>query len=176
MVQGGWLEKSTGQNWGSLDPISYNFGHMKMIPRENLLFMTLQTTFMFASRANFFRKSFFMVKHYRSFYLNPTFGGQLPKTITCSMFMIWKSLKFHDQIQDFYFNFYVWSKFKFNLKIHVPRGNIIGHFGPIPLNKWFSSTSKMHNSFMPNPDHDNFVTKLNILEIYTTLIRELFPF
>ena len=25
--------KSTSQNWGSLDPISYNFCHMKMIPR-----------------------------------------------------------------------------------------------------------------------------------------------
>ena len=47
-----WFEevdqrKSTSQNWGSLDPISYNFCHMKMIPRETLLLMTFQKTFMF---------------------------------------------------------------------------------------------------------------------------------
>ena len=28
---------SSDQNWVSLDPISYNFHHMKMIPRENIL-------------------------------------------------------------------------------------------------------------------------------------------
>ena len=28
---------SSNQNWVSLDPISYNFNHMKMIPREKLL-------------------------------------------------------------------------------------------------------------------------------------------
>ena len=31
--------------------------------------------------------------------------GQLPKTITCSIFMRLKPLKLHDQIQDVYFNF-----------------------------------------------------------------------
>ena len=38
--------KSIGQNWGSLDRISYNICHIKMIQREKLLFMTLQTTLM----------------------------------------------------------------------------------------------------------------------------------
>ena len=42
--------KSTSQNWVSLDPISYNVCHMKMIPKETLLFMTLQTTLMLKSR------------------------------------------------------------------------------------------------------------------------------
>ena len=42
--------KSIGQNWGSLDPISYNVCHMKMILREKLLKMTFQTTFMSKSR------------------------------------------------------------------------------------------------------------------------------
>ena len=41
--------KSTGQNWGSLDPISYHLCHMKMIPRETLLKMTFLTTFMLKS-------------------------------------------------------------------------------------------------------------------------------
>ena len=45
--------KSTSQNWGSLDPISYNFCHMKMIPRDQLLKIKLQTTFMFKSRSIF---------------------------------------------------------------------------------------------------------------------------
>ena len=44
------LRKSTSQNWGSLDPISYNVCHMKMILREKLLKMTFQTTFMSKSR------------------------------------------------------------------------------------------------------------------------------
>ena len=46
--------KSTGQNWGFLDPISYNFCHMKMIPREKLLQMTFQITLMLKDRAIFF--------------------------------------------------------------------------------------------------------------------------
>ena len=29
--------KSSDQNWVSLDPISYNFHHIKIIPREKLL-------------------------------------------------------------------------------------------------------------------------------------------
>ena len=36
---------SSDQNWVSIDIISYNFHHMKMIPRETLLLMTFQTTF-----------------------------------------------------------------------------------------------------------------------------------
>ena len=60
--------------------------------------------------------------------------------------------------------------------MHVPKRNIIGHFGPIPLNKWFSSTSKMHNSFMQNPNEVKFVTKLNRFERATTFMKELFPF
>ena len=51
--------KSTGQNWGSLDPISYNFCHMKMIPRETLLKVTFQTTFMLRSRSSFAWKVIF---------------------------------------------------------------------------------------------------------------------
>ena len=42
--------KSTGQNWGSLDPISYNICHTKILSRETLLIMTLKTTFMLKSR------------------------------------------------------------------------------------------------------------------------------
>jgi hypothetical protein len=117
-----------------------------------------------------------MVKDYRSFCLNPSFKGQLSKTITCSIFMRWNPLNSNDQIQDVYFYFYVWRKFKFNLKTHVPKRNIIGHFGPIPLNKWFSSTSKMHNSFMQNPNEVKFVTKLNRFERATTFIKERFSF
>ena len=45
--------KSIGQNWGSLDPISYTFCHMKIITRESLLLMTLKTTFMLWSRSSF---------------------------------------------------------------------------------------------------------------------------
>jgi hypothetical protein len=51
--------KSIGQNWGSLDPISYTFCHMKMIPRLKLLLMTFQTTFMLKSRAKFSWKVIF---------------------------------------------------------------------------------------------------------------------
>jgi hypothetical protein len=60
--------------------------------------------------------------------------------------------------------------------MHVPRGNIIGHFGPLPLNKQFSSTSKMHNSFMTNPNKVKFVNKFKMFEIATTLMKELYPF
>ena len=63
--------KSTGQSWGSLDPISYNFCHMKIIPSEELLKITLQTTFMLRLRASFAWKVIFMVKDDRSFCLNP---------------------------------------------------------------------------------------------------------
>ena len=45
--------KSTSQNWGSLDPISYNFYHIKMIKRETLLKMTFQKTLMLKSRRSF---------------------------------------------------------------------------------------------------------------------------
>jgi hypothetical protein len=58
----------------------------------------------------------------------------------------------------------------------VVRGNIIGHFGPLPLNKEFSSTSKMYNSLMPNPNDVKFVTKFKRDEIYTTFMKEMFPF
>ena len=51
--------KPTGQNWGSLYTISCNICHMKIIPREKLLFMTLQTTFMLTSRASFAWKVIF---------------------------------------------------------------------------------------------------------------------
>ena len=37
--------KSIGQSGGSLDPISYNICHIKMILREKLLIMTFQTNF-----------------------------------------------------------------------------------------------------------------------------------
>ena len=90
--------------------------------------------------------------------------------------MILSPSKFHDHIKYVLLNFDVWKKFKFNLQMEVPRGNIIGHFGPWPLNKWFSSTSNMHNSFMKNLNEVKFVTKLNRFEIYTTLMKELFPF
>ena len=90
--------------------------------------------------------------------------------------MRWNPLNSNDQIQDVYFFFYVWRKFKFNLKMHVPRRNIIGHFGPSPLNKWYSSTSKMHNSFTQNPNEVKFMTKLNRFERATTFIKERFSF
>ena len=45
--------KSTGQNWGSLDPISYNCCHMKMIPRETLLKMTIQKPLMLKPRGKY---------------------------------------------------------------------------------------------------------------------------
>ena len=45
--------KSTSQNLGSLDPISYNICHTKMIPRETLLLIKFQTTFMLKSRDSF---------------------------------------------------------------------------------------------------------------------------
>ena len=51
--------KSTDQNWGSLDPISYNVCLMKMIPRSKLLKMAFQTTFMLNSRASFAWKVIF---------------------------------------------------------------------------------------------------------------------
>ena len=53
---------SSYQNWVSLDLISYKFHHIKMIPREKLLNMTLQKTFMFMSRANFACKVIFYVE------------------------------------------------------------------------------------------------------------------
>ena len=90
--------------------------------------------------------------------------------------MRWNPLNSNDQIQDVYFYFYVWRKFKFKFQIHVPTRNIIGHFGPIPLNKWYSSNSKMHNSFMQNPIEVKFVTKLNRFERATTFIKERFSF
>ena len=60
--------------------------------------------------------------------------------------------------------------------MHVPRGNIIGHFGSLLLNKWFSSTYKMHNSFMTNPKEFKLVATLNISERATTLMKKLFQF
>ena len=51
--------KSTSQNWGSIDPISFNFCHIKMIPRETLLKMTFQKTLMLKSRRSFAWKVFF---------------------------------------------------------------------------------------------------------------------
>ena len=52
--------KSTGQNWGSIDHISYNFYQMKMIPREKLHYMTFQTTFMLSSRGSLAWKVIFL--------------------------------------------------------------------------------------------------------------------
>jgi hypothetical protein len=60
--------------------------------------------------------------------------------------------------------------------MHVPRGNIIVNFGPLPLNNRFSSTSKMHNSFMTNPNEVKYVTKLNRFERATTFMKECFSF
>ena len=51
---------------------------------------------------------------------------------------------------------------------------IIGHFGPSSLNKQFSSTSKMHNSLIPNPN--DVVTQLNRDEIATTFVKKRFSF
>ena len=56
--------------------------------------------------------------------------------------------------------------------MNVPRGNIIGHFGPSSLNKQFSSTFKMHDSLIPNPN--DVVTQLNRDEIATTLLKKPF--
>ena len=92
------------------------------------------------------------------------------------MFMILKPLKFHNKIKDVYFNFDVSRKCRFNFQMHVLRGNIIGHFGPMPLNKWFSSTFKMHKSLIPNPNEVKFVTKLNRFERSTTFMKEPFSF
>ena len=50
--------KSTGQNWGSLDTISYDVCHMQMLPRETFLLMTLKTTLMLMSRDIFACKVF----------------------------------------------------------------------------------------------------------------------
>ena len=44
---------SSYQNWVPLDPISYNLQHMKMIPRETLLWMTFQTTLILRSKPSF---------------------------------------------------------------------------------------------------------------------------
>ena len=61
---------------------------------------------------------------------------------------------------------------KFNLQGHVPRGHIIGHFGPLPLNKQFFSTSKIHISIIQTPNGVKFQIKLNIIERATTLYKE----
>ena len=90
--------------------------------------------------------------------------------------MIWMPFKLHDQFQYVYFNFDVWRRCKFNIQIHVLRRNIIGHFGPIPLNKWFSSTPKMHNSFILNPNEVKLVTNLKDFERDTTLMKDLLSF
>ena len=37
LIDGGGQMNSSDQNWVSLDPISYNLHHMKIIPREKLL-------------------------------------------------------------------------------------------------------------------------------------------
>ena len=50
---------STGQNWGSPDPISYNFCHMKITPRDKLLMITFETTFIFNLRSSFTWKDIF---------------------------------------------------------------------------------------------------------------------
>ena len=84
--------------------------------------------------------------------------GQLPRFITCSILMSWRSSKFHDQFQDVFPNFYSLRNFKINLQGRVTRGNIIGNFGPPSLNKQFSSASKMHNSLIPNPNDVEFMT------------------
>ena len=90
--------------------------------------------------------------------------------------MIWWPFKFHDKIIDVLSNFDSLKKFKFNLQMYVPKGNIIGHFGPLPMNKRFSSTSEMHKPFMPNPNEVKLVTKLNRYKRDTTLMKELFSF
>ena len=83
---------------------------------------------------------------------------------------------FHDQFQDVFSNFYSLINVKFNLRGHVIRGNIIGHFGPSSLNKQFSSTSKMHNSLIQKPNNVEFVTQLKRDEIATTFVKKPFSF
>ena len=53
---------SSEENWVSLDLMSYYFHHMKIISRENLLYMTLQTTFMLRPRSSFSWKIIFYVE------------------------------------------------------------------------------------------------------------------
>jgi hypothetical protein len=62
------------------------------------------------------------------------------------------------------------------LQGNVPGGNIIGNFGPLPLKKQFSSTSKMHNSLILNPNEVKYVKILNRDEIFTTFMKEPIPF
>ena len=83
---------------------------------------------------------------------------------------------FHDQFQDVFSNFYSLRSFKFNLRGHVIRGNIIGHFGPSSWNKQFSSNFKMHKSLIPNPYDMEFVTQLKRDEIATTFVKKPFSF
>ena len=90
--------------------------------------------------------------------------------------MRWRPSKFHDKFQDVFSNFYSLRNVKFNLQGQVTRGNIIGHFGPSSLNKQFSSTSKMHNSLIPNPNDVEFVTQLKRDEIATTFMKKPFSF
>jgi hypothetical protein len=51
--------KSSSQIWGCIDPISFNFGHMKMIPKETLLKMTFQKTLMLKYKHGFAWKVIF---------------------------------------------------------------------------------------------------------------------
>jgi hypothetical protein len=51
--------KSTSQIRGCIDPISFNFCHMKMIPKETLLKMTFQKTLMLKYRGGFAWKVIF---------------------------------------------------------------------------------------------------------------------
>ena len=98
--------------------------------------------------------------------------------------MKWNIYKLQNQIQDVYFNFYVWSEsyhwtrciLQFVWNEHVIWGYIIGHFGPIPLNKWFSSNPKMHNSLIRNPNDVKLVTILKVFERDTTLMKTRFSF